>query len=132
MKRRTFVDFIRTEVTQNGNEVKVKMLAKLQHNRLPFDGVYEIYGKRFQNISRGGVFEVTGTAKCSPEDEFDFNRGRFIAETRAQTKAYRIATRVFDHIVDVVSDDLQYIASISLNCEDCANEAEKHIEKLSE
>lgn len=35
-------------------------------------------------------FTVVGVAKCSPEDEFDYDKGRLIAQTEAENEAYTV------------------------------------------
>lgn len=128
VKRKTYVDFIRTEITlgERDGEIVVTMAAKLQLNKLPWGGIYDIYHKRFPHISRSGVFTVVGRAVCGDE-KFDFEKGKRIAETRAQSKAYATATKIYE----MVREEFEYAAKVakwlSMNCEGCVTSAQEHI-----
>lgn len=54
----------------------------------------EMIHKRFPNV-RWGCFTVTAKARCSPEDTFDATVGKRIAESRAKSKMFNIAGRVY-------------------------------------
>lgn len=48
-------------------------------------------------------FTVKGIAKCSPEDDFDFDKGRLIAQSLAENEAYKVGENMIAHIHDEMS-----------------------------
>lgn len=131
VKRKTTVDFIRTEVSlgEKDGEVVVKSVAKINFSKLGIDGWYDVYQKRFPWITKKGTFEVTGRAVCGDEP-FDFEKGKRIAETRAQAKAYNIASRVYDMIFKELDLLAKYAKFYSSNCKSCEESAANHINEL--
>ena len=131
VKRRTTVDFIRTEVSlgKKDGEIVVKSVAKINFSKLGIDGWWDIYQKRFPWISKSGKFEVTGRAVCGNET-FDFEKGKRIAETRAQAKAYRVAGKVYEMIYTKLELMSKYAKFYAINCASCMESAKTHVKEL--
>lgn len=58
-----------------------------------------IYKCQIRNTSTGCVFKafvVRGVTTCCDTDEFDYRKGRIIAESKAKQEAYRIAKKLVD------------------------------------
>ena len=55
-------------------------------------------------IQKGGT--ILGTARCLETDEFNYETGRRIAHTKAQSKIFRIANEFFATINDRATQDL--------------------------
>ena len=131
VKRKTYVDFIRTEISlgEKDGEVVATLTAKLQLNKLPWGGIYDIYRDRFDYISRNGIFTVVGRAVCGNEP-FDFEKGKRIAETRAQSKAYATVAKIYE----MVMKEFEYAAKVAqwlqINCSSCVTSAQEHIVEL--
>lgn len=131
VKRKTTVDFVRTEVSlgEKDGEIVVKSTAKIDFSKLGIDGWWDIYQKRFPWISKTGKFQVTGRAVCGNET-FDFEKGKRIAETRAQTKAYSVASRVYEMIYKELDFMAKHAKFYSLNCKACEESAKTHVKEL--
>lgn len=131
VKRRTYVDFIYEEVKlgEQDGEIVVNLTVRLQLNKIPFGGLYEVYHKRYPFISRSGVWTVTGRAVCGNET-FDFEKGKRIAETRAQAKAYSTANKIFEMIREDFDQKAKTAKWIARNCEGCAQDADIHTVEL--
>lgn len=83
-------------------------------NLLEIDAVQRMLGdKQFSNFIASisydsefnfGIckFKVSGKAKATDEDEFDEEFGRRLAQTRAQEKAFMVASDLYNEIADVL------------------------------
>ena len=75
-------------------------------------------------------FESTGVARCSNGDVFDEEFGKRLALTRAQDKAFRIASNIYAklyHHIGYLSNELYWYANNSLIC---ASESQEHAREL--
>ena len=114
-------------VVANNNEVTVRCISTINTSKIP--GMDEISLKEvldafpnvdYDELMREFIFYTEANAKCSPEDNYDKVLGQRIAESRAQTKAYNIAVRIYCIIYDVLEDKLQDVSWLihnSYNCE---------------
>lgn len=131
IKHKTRVDFIRTEVSlgNKDGEVVVKCTAKLQLEK--FDIIFDkhVWENRFPFVSKNGVFTVIGRAVCGNES-FNFDKGMHIAETRAQKKAYSIAERVYETIIEDLENTTAWFKFCKMNSNKCMKNAETHIKEL--
>ena len=113
-------------VTESGNEVTVRCISTI--NTLKIPGMDETSLKEvleaFPNVDYDEfmgefVFHSEATAKCSPEDTYDKVLGQRIAESRAQSKAYSIASRIYCIIMDNISDKFYQVRQLLVNSYDC-------------
>jgi hypothetical protein len=81
--------------------------CKVNHGYLIFnvDDVYSTVKKRL-NKNNDVVFHCTGTAVCSPADTYDFEIGRRLAYTRAQSIAFKKAAEMYYEAGRRFIDDL--------------------------
>lgn len=70
------------------------------------------------------------TAKCSPLDIFDENKGKRIAESRAKVKAFKYYMNVYTKISQVLNDVSTEISNIALACKYASETELKHIKEL--
>jgi hypothetical protein len=68
----------------------------------------------------------TAIAKCSPEDEFDFERGALIAFSRLVNCDYRLANDTNSFDWDAFKNDEFFVQVTADNYESFVKEAEKH------
>lgn len=90
------------------------------------------YSKRMPLVNYNGTFTVKAKAKCNASDTFDVKIGKRLAESRAKTKMYHVAERVWIQLV-------QYLNNITKDCiksaEACAiakDIEDKHIKELEQ
>ena len=70
------------------------------------------------------------TAKCSPLDTFDENKGKRIAESRAKVKAFKYYMNVYTKISQVLNNVSVDILNLALACRYASETELKHIEEL--
>lgn len=128
IKRKTRVDFIHNEVSlgERDGEVIVKLRAKIQLEKFDLTEFGWIWQKRFPFVSKNGVFTVVGRAVCGNEP-FNFEKGKNIAETRAQKKAYNIAYRIYEMVINELENQIKWFKFVKTNCFECVKNAELHI-----
>ncbi len=71
---------------------KLSGTLKLPFVEMPYEEDEPLYRYAFNKH-----IEVVGVATCSPDDEFDENRGKRIALAKAENEAYNLAKK---HLVD--------------------------------
>ena len=70
------------------------------------------------------------TAKCSPLDTFDENKGKRIAESRAKVKAFKYYMNVYTKISQALNSVSVEILNTALACRYAGETELKHIEEL--
>ena len=70
------------------------------------------------------------TAKCSPLDTFDENKGKRIAESRAKVKAFKYYMNVYTKISQVLNNASVEILNTALACKYAGETELKHINEL--
>lgn len=96
------VSFGRPQYQTNGNEVKCTLKYRIHVPDMShYDSTVQKNGTLNINpVSTRVIFELgdihtaTGVAKCNDEDTFDKQKGRDIAEARAEAKAYKHAAKL--------------------------------------
>lgn len=83
--------------------------------------VYSIYG----------VFTVTAKARCNPNDTFNEVIGKRIAESRAKSKAFRIAKNVWSCIAEKLLDEYNISMKMYKNCAAMEEIESNHVKELS-
>jgi hypothetical protein len=68
-----------------------KGVACTMNCRLNFDLPDYLDCEMFNNFYGGQHFNVTGVAYCGEDDTFDLEKGRLIAQAKAENEAYRVA-----------------------------------------
>lgn len=131
---KTGVKIIREKfhVNTNAKVVVCEILCDLQTERHP--AYFHLGSLRFEKevmrVGRNGRFRVKGIARCSNLDTFDKEKGEKIAKSRAKTKMYHIAEKVWWYY----GEELNKAANQCYNtCSRCftAKEAEKnHVKEL--
>lgn len=79
-----------------------------------------------------GMFTVTAKAKCAPDDTFDETIGKRIAESRAKSKAFRIAKNVWSCIAEKLLNEYNISMEMYKNCEAMEKIETNHAKELSE
>lgn len=76
-------------------------------------------------------FTVYGKSKCHKNDEFDESIGYMLSLTKAQSKAFKKASKIynvlFDTIYTVFCDKLDELAA---NCSQCGYDCDEHCEEI--
>lgn len=130
---KTNLDFLNEtfSIGENG-EIICDATIRLKLEDFPLDrkSVYDILKTRF-DINGKGIFHVWGKSMCGNE-EFDFEKGSHIAETRMQAKAYNKASRMYKLIIEEICKIGDEFNTYRINCIKCENHAGKHLKTLDE
>ena len=77
-----------------------------------------------------GVFTVTAKARCNPNDTFNEVIGKRIAESRAKSKAFRIAKNVWSCIAEKLLDEYNISMKMYKNCAAMEEIESNHVKEL--
>ena len=79
-----------------------------------------------------GEFTVTAKARCNPNDTFDEVTGKRIAESKAKTKAFKIAKNVWNCIAKGLTKRANIANTMAKNCAAMEEIESNHVKELSE
>ena len=79
-----------------------------------------------------GEFTVTAKARCNPNDTFDEVTGKRIAESKAKTKAFKIAKNVWNCIAKSLTKKANKANTMAKNCAAMEEIESNHVKELSE
>ena len=79
-----------------------------------------------------GEFTVTAKARCNPNDTFDEVTGKRIAESKAKTKAFKIAKNVWSCIAKNLTKKSNIANTMAKNCAAMEEIESNHVKELSE
>lgn len=131
---KTTVKTINVKYSQDGNTVTCDLLSEVQFmnvkNMDVFLDIPEVYAYVSNLVDSKGKYVVhtRGTARCLETDEFNYETGRRIAHTKAQSKIFRIANEFFATINDRATQDLM---RCECNCVASEWQCYDHIDVLS-
>lgn len=131
---KTTVKTISVKYTQEGRNVICDLVSEIQYMKVQnmelFAEIPEVYSYISSVVDSRGKYIVhtRGVAKCLETDEFDYETGRRIANTKAQAKIFSIACLFFSEIEDRAVKDL---SRCSCNCAVSEWECYDHIDELS-
>lgn len=106
------------------NVTTVRCLSTINAEKLPVntDEIHRVIKDYFPNVNFTGktiLFNTEGVAKCLPEDTFDEKTGLHIAESRAQQKAYSIASRLYYCFNLLLAEKVNTLALLTQNAYNC-------------
>lgn len=90
----------------------------------------ESFIKKLPFVSRFGKFEVKGVSKCNVDDTFDEELGKRIAESRAKSKAYTIASKVYECLSDDLLKKAETLTESMAACLFAGDVEDDHIKEL--
>lgn len=131
---KTTVKTISVKYSQDGNTITCDLLSEVQFmnvkNMDVFLDIPEVYAYISSLVDSKGryVVHTRGTARCLETDEFNYETGRRIAHTKAQSKIFRIANEFFATINDRATQDLM---RCECNCVASEWQCYDHIDVLS-
>lgn len=131
---KTTVKTINVKYSQDGNTITCDLLSEVQFmnvkNMDVFLDIPEVYAYISSLVDSKGryVVHTRGTARCLETDEFNYETGRRIAHTKAQSKIFRIANEFFATINDRATQDLM---RCECNCVASEWQCYDHIDVLS-
>ena len=79
-----------------------------------------------------GKFTVIAKARCNPNDTFDEVIGKRIAESKAKTKAFKIAKNVWNCIAKGLTKRANIANTMAKNCAAMEEIESNHVKELSE
>ena len=131
---KTTVKTINVKYSQDGNTITCDLLSEVQFmnvkNMDVFLDIPEVYAYISSLVDSKGryVVHTRGTARCLETDEFNYETGRRIAHTKAQSKIFRIANEFFATVNDRATQDLM---RCECNCVASEWQCYDHIDALS-
>lgn len=131
---KTTVKTINVKYSQDGNTITCDLLSEVQFmnvkNMDVFLDIPEVYAYVSNLVDSKGryIVHTRGTARCLETDEFNYETGRRIAHTKAQSKIFRIANEFFATINDRATQDLM---RCECNCVASEWQCYDHIDVLS-
>ena len=132
---KTTVKTISVKYTQEGNNVICDLVSEIQFmnvkNMELFVEIPEVYAYISSLVDSRGryIVHTRGVAKCMETDEFNYETGRRISNTKAQAKIFGIACLFFSEIENRAVQDL---SRCSCNCAVSEWECYSHIDMLSD
>lgn len=93
----------------------------------------DIYPKMWANlplVDLDGTFKVRAIARCNEEDAFDIETGKRIAESRAKSKAFATAAKVYKEIEKYFLNCAALVNESVEACEQTVKVEEAHVELL--
>ena len=122
----TLVNTTIENITENGNEVTVRCISKINLTKIPgidnevLNSILKAFPKvNYNDFLKEFIYYTEANAKCSPEDNYDKVLGQRIAESRAQEKAYNIARRIYTIIMDSITDKFYMVRHLLENSYGC-------------
>lgn len=79
-------------------------------------------------LLREGTFK--GIARCTPEDQFDLEKGKRIAESKATKKLYNRLTSSLNRELREVFKDVDFFKNELMRMADLKQAEEKHFEEI--
>lgn len=131
---KTTVRTISVKYTQEGNTVTCDLVSEVQFKKVKNMKVLmqiEEVAKYIESLvdSKGRyVVHTRGKATCLETDEFNYETGRRIAHTKAQSKIFGIASNFFSEVDRKVTED---IMRCECNCISSMWQCFDHIDELS-
>lgn len=100
MKNGVKIDEIKYIINPEKKIIICIMQCRIDYDKtLPKVDIYSrMWRQRLPYIGREGTFTVKAIAKCNKEDAFNETIGKKLAESRANLKAFKIATKFYDVI----------------------------------
>ncbi|MCH5167385.1 MAG: hypothetical protein J1F35_05770 [Erysipelotrichales bacterium] len=132
MRKKTYLDTRLVHVYQNDKITVAKCHCYINLDQLPVDRVslQGVILKYFPMIDFNGEFDVVGKSRRNAEDEFDTNIGLYLAESKAQQKAYDIANKFYAKIKTIILDSLNEVELLERNTKSCKEHCREHIVEL--
>lgn len=76
------------------------------------------------------VNPVRGIARCAPEDQFDLDKGRRIAESRAAQKLYKHISSVLNDALKGTYKDVEYLKNELIRVAKLQETEERHFDEI--
>lgn len=76
------------------------------------------------------VWEDLATARCSPEDEFNIEKGKRIALAKAENKIFKKAQRSLQYLKNDLEYTVNLISGYEINSQSCINHNEEYIKAI--
>lgn len=92
--------------------------------------IYSNMWAKLPIVGEYGEFKVKAIAKCSEEDTFDIETGKRIAESRAKSKAFATAAKVYREIEKYFLNCAALVNESMEACEQTVKVEEAHVESL--
>lgn len=93
---------------------------------------YDWWVTKAPMVNTHGEFTVTAKARCNPNDTFDEVIGKRIAESKAKTKAFKIAKNVWNCIAKGLTEKANIANIMAKNCAAMEEIESNHVKELSE
>lgn len=125
---------LNTDFYFNGENVTCEVTVTLKAPDLLMKFLVDDYDPFFDlgNYSR---WKVKGTAKCHPDDEFDIEKGKKIAQAKAEAKAYlQLRTYVLNKwntLLDIIEAAAPLKDKFVDKAEGCHTHNEEYISRIS-
>lgn len=111
----------------------LKGVACTMHCRLSFDLPDYIDCEILNNFYNGGQhFNVTGVAYCADDDPFDLNKGRLIAQAKAENEAYRVAKAMCTVAIEQLDNVVKALQRSIPNFDNYIEHNKSFIEKVAD
>lgn len=78
------------------------------------------------------IFNTSGLAKCSKEDNFDADLGKKISSTRAQENAFKEAAKFYDQVLIIIENTFDGIYGFYEGCIIASQKCKQHVYDLTD
>lgn len=132
MKNRVHISKTKFHVDEKNKVVVCVINAEMQLcKHKAWDVISEnMWKKEYPHVDFWGGFTTKAVSRCNPDDTFDVEKGKRIAESRAKAKAFTIATNVYFCIHKSLEKYLDSVADSNQACSLAASVEEEHVEEL--
>ena len=103
------------------NEEKKTVACKLRGAINMPEGTYRVWED---------FFNILATAECSPEDEFDIEKGKRIALAKAENKIFKRARRSLQYLKNDLEYTVNLIAGYEINSQSYIDHNEEYIKTI--
>lgn len=132
MRNRVRITETKFHVDTTNKVVVCELECDMQMHKHPAWPIIDstMWKKKFPNVSYDGEFTVKAKARCNASDTFDETIGKRIAESRAKTKMFKTASKVWRLCSEELSKLSKQCALSAASCIDSMFIEHKHVKEL--
>lgn len=132
MRNRVHVTETTYHVDESNKVVICTLKCDMQMHKHPayycFTG--SAFEKRMPLVKYDGTFTVKGKARCNFSDKFDVEKGKKIAESRAKSKMFRTAEKVWNEVSRYIFNMMKECQITAGACAMAKSIEDKHLKEL--
>lgn len=131
---KTTVEYKSVKITKDGRTMTCDLVSEIKLDSVPNMEYYKqipevaAYIKKISDARGKVILHTRGTTTCLDTDKFDYDIGKNIAYTKAQSQVFRKAAEIYYEITNRVAHELD---AISFNADAAAVKCDLHAAELT-